>query len=126
MRSIIRVLTLAGFIGVGFVAFNNFAPIGNSEKPVRSPLEQDTADEVKSEKEYVKIDGRLYEKNSRDVYYVDGVPTYVKTEKLKPKPTTATSAKNPKLGLPIDLNVMKDAMGLDGDDEFFKHSGDEQ
>jgi len=127
MRVIIRILTLAGCLALGFVFFQNFEPVTASDMTMRSPLEQDNADQVSSEKVYVKIDGKLYEKKSRDIYYVDGVPTFVKNGKPATKPAaSAATPKNPNLGPPIDPKIMKDAMGLDENDEFFNHSGSEQ
>lgn len=107
MRIVGRLFGICGLLALTIVGFTNFDNV-EIKKMVPKSLKQ-------PEKQYVQIHGKFYEKNESGIYHIDGVPTFVKRGKPdEPKP----AAKNPRLGPPIDPNIYKDALGLQGDEHF--------
>lgn len=104
MRIVGRIIGIAGLLALTIVGFTNFDTV---EIKTMVP-------KISKQPEYVQIHGKFYEKNERGVYYVDGVPTYVK----KGKPEEPKPAKKSRLGPPINPDIYKDAMGLHESENF--------
>ncbi|MGZ3722128.1 MAG: hypothetical protein ACXVA9_04305 [Bdellovibrionales bacterium] len=122
MRFLLRVVSLFSFGAICIAAYTNLSSVDHDVKNAKSkdalPIQAD--DETKPEKEYVLISGKYYEKNARGVYNVDGVPTMVKSAPVRREVAAKPKEENSNLGPKIELEVYKDAMGLDAKDEFFR------
>jgi hypothetical protein len=118
MRYFFGVFSIAGILGFLMAAYNNFSPVDLSPEGLKEKFQDLKQDIQQEHKQYVRIGKKYYERNERGVYYIDGIPTFVK--KGQPIPTSQAVPRNPSLGAPIDPKIYKEAMGIGADDEFFK------